>query len=124
MLLQFVQLQLVQNCPAAKQSQYSFKHLDFLQLHRFNLQRRSHVSGSPTFYCLLCVVHASTVVTWKSLLGWLEGERACRQLLVLYGLWGRHPRTCAASIALMMDLARRRTLPWLRTHVPSCPWMS
>ena len=70
MLLQFVQLQLVQNCPAAKQSQYSFKHLDFLQLHRFNLQLRSHVSEQPTLNCLFHLLHASTVVMCKSLLRW------------------------------------------------------
>ena len=28
-------VQVEQNCPAAKQSQYSFRHLDFLQLHFF-----------------------------------------------------------------------------------------
>ena len=39
-LLQFAQVQFRQNCPAAKHTQYSFKHLDFLQLH-FCLQNKS-----------------------------------------------------------------------------------
>lgn len=37
LLLQPVHVQVEQNWPAAKQSQYSFRHLDFLQLHRFCL---------------------------------------------------------------------------------------
>ena len=36
-LLQAVQVQLWQNCPAAKQSQYSLRQRDFLQLQRFDL---------------------------------------------------------------------------------------
>lgn len=37
LLKQFVQLQPLQNSPFAKQSQYNFKHCDFVQLHGFLL---------------------------------------------------------------------------------------
>lgn len=37
LLEQFVQLQPLQNSPLAKQSQYSFKHCDLVQLHGFLL---------------------------------------------------------------------------------------
>lgn len=101
LLKQFVQLHPLQNSPLAKQSQYNFKHCDFVQLHGF-LLGTSFETGIASTALATTTGPFRLSLDVEACLSWVAGAGADLLFTTLFNTcWSRELKLAVPGFALM-----------------------